>query len=185
MLSASSLDVKVRCRKESSQEVTEIAALKIVPILLRKIAGAVTSLSAGLAAMPACAHHSFAMYDQTQILMLTGVVYQFVAQANHAELHIYLIGADGKLEKDKDGNPHPYGVEMAGAGTVAQQGITAESMRAGTIISVKVNPLRDGSDFGSKAGSSAIAKCPWKTPPAPGKTCDTVPGHELLGFPTF
>ena len=142
-------------------------------------------LAAGLAALPALAHHSFAMYDQTKIVVLTGVVYQFVAQANHAELHLYLIGPDGKLEKDQDGKPHPYGVEMAGAAAVAEQGITAESMKAGTIVSVKVNPLREGTDFGSKAGNSAIAKCPWKTPPAPGKTCDTVPGHELLGYPTF
>ncbi len=159
--------------------------MKIGPFLTRATAGAVTSLAVALAAPPAIAHHSFAMYDQTKILVLTGVVYQFVAQANHAELHVYLIGPDGKLEKDKDGKPHPYGIEMAGAAAVAQQGITAETMRAGTIISVKVNPVRDGSDFGSKAGNSAIAKCPWKTPPAPGQTCDTVMGRELLGYATF
>ncbi len=61
-----------------------------------------------------------------------------------------------------DGKPHAYGVEMAGAAAVAEQGITAETMRAGTIVSVKVNPLREGADFGSKAGNSAIAKCPWE-----------------------
>ena len=143
------------------------------------------SVLAGLAALPAYAHHSFAMYDQTQTLTMTGVVYQFVAQANHAELHVYLIGPDGKLEKNADGKPHAYGVEMAGAAAVAEQGITAETMPPGTIISFKVNPLRDGSDFGSKAGNSALAKCPWKTPPAPGKTCDTVQGHELLGAAKF
>ena len=159
--------------------------MKNGPIPPRARAGAVAFLSVGLAATPALAHHSFAMYDQTKIVVVTGVVYQFVAQANHAELHVYLIGPDGKLEKDKDGKPHPYGVEMAGAAAVAEQGITAETKKAGTIISVKVNPLRDGTDFGSKAGNSAVAKCPWKTPPAPGKTCDTVAGHELLGYPTF
>jgi Family of unknown function (DUF6152) len=148
------------------------------------MAGAMTLLGAVLA-MPASAHHSFAMYDQTKMLVLTGVVYQFVAQANHAELHIYLIGADGKLEKDADGKPRPFGVEMAGAAMVAEQGITAETMKSGTIISVKVNPLREGNDFGSKAGNSAIAKCPWKTPPAPGNTCDTVPGREILGGASF
>ena len=130
-------------------------------------------------------HHSFAMYDQTKVLVLTGVAHQFVAQANHAELHFYLIAPDGKLTKDKDGKLVDWGVEMAGAAAMAQQGITAASFPAGTIFSVKMNPLRDGTNFGSRVGNSAIAKCPWKTPPAAGKTCDTVQGSELLGGKTF
>src|SRR5580692_10825678 len=140
---------------------------------------------AALTAAAALAHHSFAMYDQTKTVVLTGVAYQFVAQANHAEIHFYLIGPDGKLVKDRDGKNADWGVEMAGAAAVAQQGITATSFPAGTIFSVKLNPLRDGSNYGSRARESAIAKCPWKTPPAPGKTCDTVQGSELLGASTF
>jgi len=140
---------------------------------------------AGLLALPLLAHHSFAMYDQNKTVVLTGVAYQFVAQANHAELHFYVIGADGKLMKDKDGKNVDWGVEMAGAAAVAQQGITSASFPAGTIFSVKINPLRDGSNFGSRVGASAIAKCPWKTPPEHGKTCDTVQGSELLGATTF
>src|SRR5580698_6193899 len=118
----------------------------------RVLAGTALASTMAALATPAVAHHSFAMYDQTRVLVLTGVVYQFVAQANHAEIHIYLIGADGKLEKDKDGKPHAYGVEMAGAAAIAEQGITADTMKPGTIVSIKVNPLREGSDFGSKAG---------------------------------
>src|SRR5579864_2403097 len=142
------------------------------------IAGALACLS-----VPVLAHHSFAMYDQTKTVTFTGVAYQFVAQANHAEIHFYLIGPDGKLAKDKDGKNVDWGVEMAGAAAVAAQGITAASFPVGTIFSVKMNPLRDGSNFGSRVGG--IAKCPWKTPPAPGKTCDTVKGMELLGATTF
>lgn len=149
------------------------------------IAGLLAFLSLGLYVAPAVAHHSFAMYDQTKTLVLTGVAYQFVAQANHAELHFYLIGPDGKLVKDKDGKNADWGVEMAGAAAMAQQGVTAAAFPAGTIFSVKMNPLRDGSNFGSRVGGSAIAKCPWKMPPAPGKTCDTVKGSELLGANTF
>jgi hypothetical protein len=160
-------------------------SVKSRSIVARILAGAMTSSVAALVAVPAFAHHSFAMYDQTKMLTLTGVVYQFVAQANHAELHLYLIGPDGKLEKDKDGKPHAYGVEMAGAAAIAEQGMTADSLKPGTIISVKVNPLREGNDFGSKAGNSALAKCPWKTPPAPDKSCDTVAGRELLGGVAF
>ena len=149
------------------------------------IGGLAAAALALAAAGTASAHHSFAMYDQTKTVTFTGVMYQFVAQANHAELHFFLIGPDGKLVKDKDGKNVDWGVEMAGAAAIAQQGITAASFPAGTIFSVKVNPLRDGSNFGSKAGASAIAKCSWKTPPAPGKACDTVAGHELLGGTTF
>src|SRR5258708_32822356 len=98
---------------------------------------------AGAVAAPAMAHHSFAMYDQTKTLTLTGVAYQFVAQANHAEIHFYLVGPDGKLVKDKDGKNADWGVEMAGAAAVAQQGITANSFPVGTIFSLKMNPLRD------------------------------------------
>jgi hypothetical protein len=132
---------------------------------------------------PLLSHHSFAMYDQTKTVVLTGVAHQFVSQANHAELHFYVIGADGKLSKDKDGKYIDWGVEMAGAAAMAEQGITADTFQAGTIFSVKMNPLRDGSNFGSRVG--AIAKCPWKTPPAAGKTCDTVKGSEILGGSTF
>ncbi len=159
--------------------------MKVQPTRAWLIAGLLTLVPAGLLVTPALAHHSFAMYDQTKTLTLTGVAYQFVAQANHAELHFYLIGPDGKLEKTKDGKYVDWGVEMAGAAAVAQQGITAASFPAGTIFSVKLNPLRDGSNFGSRAGNSAIAKCPWKMPPAPGKTCDTVKGSQILGGTTF
>lgn len=157
--------------------------MKKQPTKIWIVAGLLAFASFGLLAMPAFPHHSFAMYDQTKVLVLTGVAHQFIAQANHAELHFYLIGPDGKLVRDKDGKFVDWGVEMAGAAAVAQQGITAESFPAGTIFSVKMNPLRDGSDFGSRIG--AIAKCPWKTPPAPGKTCDTVKGSEILGGTTF
>jgi len=151
----------------------------------KQVAAAAVIGAIGLAAVPAAAHHSFAMYDQTKTVTLTGVMYQFVAQANHAELHFYVIGPDGKLQKGKDGKNVDYGVEMAGAAAVAQQGITAASFPAGTIFSVKVNPMRDGTNFGSRVGGSALAKCPWKTPPAPGKACDTVKGTELLGGSSF
>ena len=153
------------------------------------IAGVFAFASLALFVTPALSHHSFAMYDQTKTMMLTGVAHQFVAQANHAELHFYLVGPDGKLAKESDGKYVDWGVEMAGAAAVAQQGITAAAFPVGTIFSVKLNPLRDGSNFGSRTG--AIAKCPTDAatgkpkPPAAGKHCDSVPGSTLLGGTAF
>ena len=150
-----------------------------------RLAAALTAAALGAFGGPAAAHHSFAMYDQTKTQTYTGVTTQFIGQANHAELHFYVIGPDGKLIKDKDGKNLDYGVEMMGAAAMAEQGITAASFPAGTIFSVKVNPMRDGSNFGSRAGATPVAKCPWKTPPVPGKTCATVKGVQLLGGGSF
>ena len=147
-------------------------------------------LLAGLLEVPAIAHHSFAMYDQTKTVTLTGVVRQFVSQANHAEMHFILIAPDRKgLAKSADGKYVEWGVEMAGAAAVAQQGITTTTFGVGTVFSVKLNPLRDGSNFGSRVG--AIARCPVDPAtnkpklPAPEKHCDSVEGRTLSGGTTF
>ena len=158
-------------------------------IRFRTIVSLTALASLTLFIRPALSHHSFAMYDQNKVVTLTGVVTQFVAQANHAELHFYAVGPEGKLMKDAAGKYVSWGVEMAGAAAVAQQGITATTFGAGTVFSVKMNPLRDGSNYGSRIG--AIAKCPTDaatgkpTPPAAGKHCDSVPGNTLMGGNTF
>ena len=141
-------------------------------------------------AVPVSTHHSFAMYDQTKEVTLTGVVKQFVPQANHAELHIILLAPDHKsLAKGPDGKYVEWGIEMAGTAAVAQQGITGTTFGPGTVFSAKVNPLRDGTNFGSRVG--ALAKCP--TDPATNKPklpaadmhCDSVPGSTLSGGNSF
>ena len=66
---------------------------------------------------------------------------------------------------------------------VAQQGITVQSFPAGTVFSVRMSPLRDGGNFGSRVG--AIAKCPKGKFPEAGKHCDSVEGAEILGGTTF
>src|SRR5262245_29193886 len=151
---------------------------------------AALALSAGLFETALSAHHSFAMYDQTKTVTMTGVVKQFVAQANHAELHFVLIAPDRKgLAKGADGKYVEWGVEMAGAAAVAQQGITATTFGAGTVFSVRLNPLRDGSNYGSRIG--AIAKCPVDAStnkpklPVPDKHCDSVEGFTLSGGTAF
>ena len=87
-----------------------------------------------LFALPALAHHSFAMYDQTKTVTWTGVTTSFAGQANHAEMHFIVIAPDGKPMKDpKDPTGKAYvtwGVEMAGAAAVAQEGITATTFAA-------------------------------------------------------
>lgn len=151
---------------------------------------AATAALLALFVTPALSHHSFAMYDQNKTVTLTGAMKQFVAQANHAELHFVLLAPDRKgFAKGPDGKYIEWGVEMAGAAAVAQQGITAQTFPVGTVFSVKLNPLRDGSNFGSRIG--ALAKCPTDTAtnkpklPEADKHCDSVMGNTLLGGNIF
>jgi hypothetical protein len=90
-------------------------------------------------------HHSFAMYDQKKVVTLTGVVKQFVPQANHAEIHFYPLAPDHKsVAKSADGKNVEWGIEMAGAAQLERQGISPRTFGEGTVFSVHLNPLRDG-----------------------------------------
>jgi Family of unknown function (DUF6152) len=142
--------------------------------------------------IPVSTHHSFAMYDQTKVVTLTGVIKTFVPQANHAEIHFILLAPDNKsLAKGPDGKYVEWGVEMAGTAQLERQGITARTYGAGTVFSVHVNPLRDGSNFGARMPNTAMVKCPMDSAtnkpklPDPGKHCDSVPGNTLSGGTTF
>jgi len=148
------------------------------------------ALLAVLVSITVSAHHSFAMYDQKKVVTLTGVVKQFVPQANHAEIHFMLFAPDHKsLAKGPDGKYVEWGLEMAGTAQLERQGITAYTFGAGTVFSVHLNPLRDGSNFGARVG--ALAKCPVDATtnkpklPEPGKHCDSVAGFTLTGGTSF
>jgi len=140
--------------------------------------------------VPVSTHHSFAMYDQKKVVTLTGVVKQFVPQANHAEIHFMLLAPDHKaLAKGEDGKYVEWGIEMAGTAQLERQGVSAKTFGPGTVISVHLNPLRDGSNFGARVG--VMVKCPVDSTtnkpklPEPGKHCDSVAGHTLNGEGTF
>src|SRR5881296_1336144 len=94
------------------------------------IAALFTIISLGMFITSAISHHSFAMYDQTKTITWTGVMTRFVAQANHAEMHFVPLGTDGKPLRGSDGKPITWGVEMAGAAAIANQGITAATFPA-------------------------------------------------------
>src|SRR5437870_2375425 len=112
---------------------TTVRSLKIAVI-----AGAVIVSSFATTVL---SHHSFAMYDTTKTMTFTGYLVGYVSQANHAEMHFIPLAADGKPTKGPDGKYVEWGVEMAGAAAMAQQGISVSTFPYGTIFSVKLHPL--------------------------------------------
>ena len=69
------------------------------------IAGACAATLAMLAATPAAAHHSFAMYDTTKSKTLTGMLTRFLPGANHAQILFSLMDEKGKVMLDDKGKP--------------------------------------------------------------------------------
>ena len=125
------------------------------------------------------AHHSFAMYDQNELRTVTGKLTRFIPGANHAQLIFELLNADGSAILDESGEPVLWGVETGPAARIAQQGVTPDNFPAGTILTLQLNPLRDGRNFGAMPnGTSGIVHCGTQMP-AGGCTPET--GKVYLG----
>jgi hypothetical protein len=125
----------------------------------RLIAGLVGILCVGALGRSGAAHHSFAMYDTTTTKTVTGKLVRFVPGANHAQLIFELLGADGKPVLDSDGKPVVWGVETGPAFSLAKHGVTVKSFPIGTILTVTLNPLRDGRNFGALRGDGTLIGC--------------------------
>ena len=98
------------------------------------------------------------MYDQTKQDTYTGKLVRFIPGANHAQLLFEIVDAEGKLQVGADGKPITWGVEFGPAATIAKQGVTVEAFPIGTVITVTLNPLRNGKSFGAMAqGARLIA----------------------------
>ena len=135
-------------------------------------------LTATLLQVPVSTHHSFAMYDQAQVKTLTGKLTRYIPGANHAQMIFELLESDGTPIVDAAGKPVLWGVETGPAARIAQQGVTPANFPAGTIVTVTLNPLRNGKPFGAMPNGAPIVHC-GTTMPQGGCTADT--GRTYLG----
>ena len=94
---------------------------------------------AGLA-VPALAHHSFAMFDAEKTLTMTGTVKEFEWTNPHVWLRV--IVADDK------GMPRQWALEMGAPGQQARVGWHPDSVKPGDSVTVTIHPLKDGSRGG-------------------------------------
>ena len=100
-------------------------------------AGAVAlALGAGLAGVPAAAHHSFAMFDQQKKVTVSGTVRQFQWANPHAYIQL--------VAKDASGKEVEWSMEMGSPMYLYARGWRPSTLKAGTPIRVTINPLRNG-----------------------------------------
>ena len=103
------------------------------------VAGAL-ALALCLPAVSAQAHHSMAMFDQTKTVTLKGTVKQF--QWTNPHCYIQLVA------KDAAGKDVEWSLEMGAPMYLYAKGWRPSSLKAGSAITVAINPLRNGEPGG-------------------------------------
>jgi hypothetical protein len=91
-------------------------------------------------ATTAQAHHSFAMFDQSQQVTLKGTVHEFQWTNPHAWIHLDVPGANGINDS--------WQVELNSPNNLKRQGWKSTSVKAGDQVTLVLNPLKDGSKGG-------------------------------------
>ena len=91
-------------------------------------------------AIPALAHHSFSMFDQTQTMEVQGTVKEFFWTNPHSWLQIVATGPQGEMTE--------WSIEMSAIGALTRDGWTTSTVSTGDLVTVTAHPLRDGSPGG-------------------------------------
>ena len=103
---------------------------------------AALAIATGIAiSVPASAHHSFAMFDNTKEVTLVGVVKEFQWTNPHSWLQVMVTGADGKQVE--------WSLEGGSPGILSRNGWKRTSVKPGDKVTVIFYPLRDGKPGGS------------------------------------
>jgi hypothetical protein len=97
--------------------------------------------AAALAAGPALAHHSFAMFDMNQEKTVTGTVTDFQWTNPHTWIWLEVPTAGGAAEQ--------WGVEGMSPNFLERRGWSKNTLARGDKVSVVIHPVKDGGKGGS------------------------------------
>ena len=97
-------------------------------------------VAAAMFALPAGAHHSFAMFDHNKTSSLEGTVKEFEWINPHVWVHM--------TAPDKDGKAVTWSFEAGSVGQLTTAGWKRDSLKPGYKIEMGFHPLKDGSHGG-------------------------------------
>lgn len=103
-----------------------------------KIKGILLAVSA-MTMSAAYAHHSFtATYDESQTMEIEGQLVRFSFRNPHAQVDVLVTDENGEMQR--------WFVEWGGAGQLAGQGVSRESLKPGDHVVITGNPGRNPRD---------------------------------------
>ena len=112
---------------------------------MKRIIAALILVGFCLAAQSALAHHSAAMFDPEKVKELSGTVKEFQWKNPHVWIQIYVQNASGAKEE--------WSIEGGGPNSLSRQGWRPTTFKPGDAVSIKVNPMKDGSAAGQFIGA--------------------------------
>jgi hypothetical protein len=100
--------------------------------VMTALAGAVVLAQAGAA----WAHHSYAMFDRSQSLKLTGAIEAFNWTNPHSSIEI--------MVKNAKGVPEKWGVECTSPSVLVHAGWKSNTLKPGDQVVITIHPLHSG-----------------------------------------
>ena len=114
--------------------------MRTLKLTLIAVVGVAIGVIAGV--MPASAHHSFAMFDFSNTVTITGTVKEFRWTNPHVVLLVSTTPKTGEAEQD-------WTMELTSPGNLTRMGWSRHSLAPGDRIELVFNPLRDGKHGGA------------------------------------
>jgi hypothetical protein len=107
---------------------------------MKRNALGLAGLAVAISAIPAIAHHSFAMFDAQKATTLEGVIKEFQWTNPHSWILLMVDNAQGEAEQ--------WAIEMGGPAGLARQGWKPKTLTPGMKVKAVIHPLRDGGNGG-------------------------------------
>jgi hypothetical protein len=98
-----------------------------------------------LTALAGNAHHSSAMFDKDTVMEVTATVVEFQWTNPHVWIEI-------RIENDA-GQTEDWSIEGLGPNSLFRSGWRPNSFAPGDVITIRFNPMRDGSSAGGFIGA--------------------------------
>jgi len=97
-------------------------------------------IAVAICAVPAFAHHSFAMFEGEKTVTLTGTVKAFQWIYPHSWILLMVPNSEGQLEQ--------WPIEMGSPGGLAKEGWLPKTLTPGMQVTAVIHPLKDGTHGG-------------------------------------
>ena len=109
-----------------------------------RIVAAAALCAAAISVASLAAHHSAAMFDDEKVLELNGTI----KEVQWTNPHIWI-----QVVVDNNGQKTEWSLEGGSPNSLSRNGWRATTFKAGDAVTVRLNPMKDGSAAGSFIGA--------------------------------